>query len=67
MAGESSSDEATLEALSAELESAAFGMGLSHMAVLPDTCQRCRGSKRVGSGRLKVICPDCSEAPSWPA
>jgi hypothetical protein len=44
------------------LESVGWGSGASHMAVLPDPaepCGRCHGTRRVGSGRLKIACPDC--------
>lgn len=56
MAGEFSDP---LEALSAELESLAFGLGVSHMAVLPDECPRCHGRRSVGPELLPLACPVC--------
>lgn len=44
-----------------ELAFDTFGIGLSHMeAAGEQECPRCHNTRRVGSKRLPVPCPNCT-------
>lgn len=53
MAGESSSDPF------AGLELLGFGLGASHLAVLPQPCGMCHGTRQISEGDFTIACP-CS-------